>query len=69
VAALTVSTAVLERSLVRHQQKTVPFFSTVLTDGIHIAALAAGWGGPSLRQEDGECLGAGVGADLGVPAA
>jgi hypothetical protein len=50
--ALTVSAAVLERLLARHQQKPVPFFGTVLADGIDVAALAAGWGGAGLRGED-----------------
>jgi hypothetical protein len=49
-AALTVSTATLERSMVRHQQKPVPFFGTVLADGIDIAVLAAGWGWPGFAR-------------------
>ncbi len=69
VAALTVSTAVLERSLVRHQQKTVPFFGTVLADRIDIAALAVGWGGPGLRWDGGEIWGGGASADGPVPLA
>ncbi|HET6238240.1 MAG TPA: hypothetical protein VFE41_25295 [Acetobacteraceae bacterium] len=68
-AALTVSTAALERSMVRHQHKPVPFFGTVLTGGIDVPALAAGWGGAGLLREGGEGLGTGVGSDLGVPAA
>ncbi len=47
------SAAVLERSLVRHQQKPAPFFGTVLAAGIDIAALAAGWGGPGSRPDGG----------------
>jgi hypothetical protein len=31
----------------------VPFFGTVLADGVDVAALAAGWGGAGLRGEDG----------------
>jgi hypothetical protein len=46
------SVAGLERLLARHQQKPVPFFGTVLADGIDVAALAAGWGGAGLRRED-----------------
>jgi hypothetical protein len=49
-AALTVSAAALERTLARHQQKPVPFFGTVLADGIDVAALAAGW---VVRVRDG----------------
>ena len=51
-SALTNSSAVLERLLARHQQKPVPFFGTVLAEGIDVAALAAGWGGAGLRRED-----------------
>ena len=40
-SALLASVAALERSLVRHQQKPVPFFGTVLADGVDVAALAA----------------------------
>jgi hypothetical protein len=68
-AALTVSTAVLERSLVRHKQKPVPFFGTVLADRIDIAALAVGWGGPGLRWDGGEIWGGGASADGPVPLA
>jgi hypothetical protein len=35
--------ATLERTLARHQQKPVPFFGTVLADGVDIAALDAVW--------------------------
>jgi hypothetical protein len=66
-SALTISTAALERSMVRHQQKPVPFFGTVLAEGIDIAALAAWWGGAGSPGRDGEGLEAGVGADLGLP--
>ena len=52
-SALLASAAALERSLVRHQQKPVPFFGTVLADGVDVAALAAGWGGAGLRGQDG----------------
>jgi hypothetical protein len=51
-AALTVSSTGLERLLARHQQKPVPFFGTVLVDGIDVGALAAGWGGPGPRRDD-----------------
>jgi hypothetical protein len=51
-SALTNSSAVLERLLARHQQKPVPFFGTVLADGIDVAAVAAGWGAPGSRRED-----------------
>jgi hypothetical protein len=37
----------LVRALERSQQKPVPFFGTVLADGIDVAAIAAGWGGGS----------------------
>src|SRR5208282_1829808 len=47
------SAAVLERSLMRHQQKPAPFCGTVLADGIDVAALAAGWGGPGSRPDGG----------------
>jgi hypothetical protein len=40
-SALLASVATLERSLVRHQQKPVPFFGAVLADGVDVAALAA----------------------------
>ena len=66
-AALTISAAALERTLVRHQQKPVPFFGTVLADGIDIAALAAGWGGPGSPGDDGEGLGADLDVRVGVP--
>jgi hypothetical protein len=59
--ALTVSAAVLERVLWRHQQRPVPFFGTVLPDAIDVAALAAGWGGPGLRGEDAGEAGRGEG--------
>ena len=52
-SALLASGAALERSLVRHQQKPVPFFGTVLADGIDIAALAAWWGGAGSPGRDG----------------
>jgi hypothetical protein len=52
-SALLASVAALERSLVRHQQKPVPFFGTVLADGIDVAALVAGWGGAGVRGQDG----------------
>jgi len=60
------SAAVLERSLVRHQQKPAPFFGTVLADGIDVAALAAGWGGAGSRPDGGEAQDAGGGG--GAPA-
>jgi hypothetical protein len=56
------SAAVLERSLVRHQQKPAPFFGTVLAEGIDVAALAAGWGGAGSRPDGGEVARAGGGA-------
>jgi hypothetical protein len=59
--ALTVSAAVLERVLWRHQQRPVPFFGTVLPDAIDVPALAAGWGGPGLRGEDAGEAGRGEG--------
>jgi hypothetical protein len=59
--ALTVSAAVLERVLWRHQQRPVPFFGTVLPDAIDVPALAAGWGGPGLRGEDAGEVGRGEG--------
>lgn len=49
--ALTASAVALERVLARRQQKPVPFFGTVLAEGIDIAALASGWGGGGLRPE------------------
>ena len=52
--ALTNSAAALERTLARHQQKPTPFFGTVLDDGIDLAALAAGWGGPGSRRDGGK---------------
>jgi hypothetical protein len=45
----------LVRALERSQQKPVPFFGTVLADGIDVAAIAAGWGGGSVA-----CAGAGA---------
>jgi hypothetical protein len=42
-AELTRSAATRERTLARHQQKPVPFFGTVLADGVDIAALDAVW--------------------------
>jgi hypothetical protein len=60
--ALTVSAAALERTLVRHQQRPVPFFGTVLVDGVDVAALAAGWGGPGSRQDGAGALGGGDGS-------
>src|SRR5208283_4175870 len=61
------SAAVLERTLVRHQQKPAPFFGTVLAEGIDIAALAAGWGGPGSRPDGGAggSASAGRGRDAG----
>jgi hypothetical protein len=56
------SAAVLERSLVRHQQKPAPFFGTVLAEGIDVAALAAGWGGAGSRPDGAEGPRAGGGA-------
>jgi hypothetical protein len=56
------SAAVLERSLVRHQQKPAPFFGAVLADGIDVAALAAGWGGAGSRPDGEEVARAGGGA-------
>jgi hypothetical protein len=61
-SALTNSSAALERMLARHQQKPVPFFGTVLADGIDVAALAAGWGGPGTRRDDAGVLGGSEGA-------
>ncbi len=66
-AVLTISTAALERTLVRQQQKPVPFFGTVLADGIDIAALATGWGEPGSPGDDGEGLGADLDVRVGVP--
>jgi hypothetical protein len=67
-AALTVSSTGLERLLARHQQKPVPFFGTVLVDGVDVAALAAGWGGQGSRRDDAGMLGGGGGsADGPVP--
>ena len=68
-SGLMISVTALERTMVRHQQKPVPFFGTVLADAIDIAAIAAGWGGPGLRREDGEALGGGAGAPGDGPAA
>src|SRR5208283_1356722 len=56
------SAAVLERSLMRHQQKPAPFFGTVLADGIDVAALAAAWGGAGSQPDGGAAPGAGGGA-------
>src|ERR1039458_1289780 len=67
-AALTNSATALERTLARHQQKPVPFFGTVLADGIDVAALAAGWGGSGSRRDDAGVLGGGGSADGPVPA-
>ena len=53
-SALLTSVAALERSLVRHQQKPVPFFGTVLADGIDIAAIAAEWGGAGASTDGPE---------------
>jgi hypothetical protein len=61
-SALTHSAAVLERSLVRHQQEPAPFFGTVLAEGIDVAALAAGWGGAGSRPDGEEVARAGGGA-------
>ena len=55
------SSAVLERTLARHQQKPAPFFGTVLAEGIDIAALAAGWGGAGSRPDGGESFSRGRG--------
>ena len=66
-SALLASVAALERSLVRHQQKPVPFFGTVLADGIDIAAIAAGWGGAGPRDFGGEASG-GVASDAAMAA-
>jgi hypothetical protein len=46
----------------------VPFFGTVLADGIDVAALAAGWGGSGSRRDDAGVLGGGGSADGPVPA-
>jgi hypothetical protein len=65
---LTVSAAALELTLARHQQRPVPFFGTVLVDGVDVAALAAGWGGQGSRRDDAGMLGGGGGsADGPVP--
>ena len=56
-SALTNSVATLERTLARHQQRPVPFFGTVLADGIDVAALAEGWGSPGSRRDDAGVLG------------
>ena len=66
-SALTNSSAVLERLLARHQQKPVPFFGTVLAEGIDVAALAAGWGGAGLRPDDAGESGGGEGEGGSVP--
>jgi hypothetical protein len=66
-SALTNSSAVLERLLARHQQKPVPFFGTVLADGIDVAALAAGWGGAGLRPDDAGVSDGGEGEGGPVP--
>jgi hypothetical protein len=60
-SALTHSAAVLERSLVRHQQEPAPFFGTVLADTIDVAALAAGWG--DLGSRPGGGAGGGASAE------
>jgi len=64
--ALTNSAAALERTLARHQQKPVPFFGTVLDDGIDVAVLAAEWGGPGSRRDDAGNAGGGGGATDGA---
>ncbi len=56
------SAAVLERTLVRHQQKPAPFFGTVLAEGIDVAALAAGGGRAGSRPDGAEVPRAGEGA-------
>ena len=66
-SALTNSSAVLERLLARHQQKPVPFFGTVLAEGIDVAAVAAGWGGTGSRGEDVGESGGGEGEGGSVP--
>jgi hypothetical protein len=66
-STLTNSSAALERMLARHQQKPVPFFGTVLADGIDVAAVAAGWGGAGSRREDVGVLGGSGSADAAVP--
>jgi hypothetical protein len=60
---LTVSAAALELTLARHQQRPVPFFGTVLVDGVDVGALAAGGGGPGSRRDDAGALGGGGSAD------
>ena len=52
--ALSTAGVALERSLVRHQQKPVPFFGTVLAEGIDIAAIAGRWGAAGVRGDRGE---------------
>ena len=52
--ALITAGLALERSLVRHQQRPVPFFGTVLADGIDVAALAGRWGGLGVRRDGPE---------------
>jgi hypothetical protein len=41
-SALAAPAATLDRTLARHEQKPVPFFRTVVAEGIDVAALAAG---------------------------
>ena len=55
-AALSTAGVVLERSLVRHQQKPVPFFGTVLAEGIDVAAIAGRWGAARVRPVGGGVL-------------
>jgi hypothetical protein len=43
-ATLMRTVATLENSLTRHQQKPAPFFGTVLSDQVDIAAVDATWG-------------------------
>jgi len=63
-AVLVNAVAMLERMLVRHQQMPVPFFGTVLMDGVDVAALAAAWGGPGVvpGEDEGEAVGDGGGS-------
>ena len=53
-AELVRAAGVLDRSLVQHQQKPVPFFGTVIEDEVDLAAVDAAWGastaaGPASR--------------------
>jgi len=71
-AVLVNAVAMLERMLVRHQQMPVPFFGTVLMDGVDVAALAAGWGGEEeavvTEEDEGVAVGDG-GGSTDAPAA